>query len=82
MEMPRDGRVAVDLGNAEAIGQRLVAEGRFASLSEACRAGLWRLSEDARVVDRLVALGTAGLASGLAEGFDIDAFVAEASTGG
>ncbi|QMW23829.1 ribbon-helix-helix domain-containing protein [Sandaracinobacteroides saxicola] len=65
----------MSLGSAKAIGQRLVAEGRFDNLSEACRAGLRRLEQDERVVDRLVALGAAGMASGIDDGFDIDAFV-------
>ena len=65
----------VSLGSAKAIGLRLVADGRFEDLSEACRAGLRRLEDDARVVDRLVALGQEGMASGIDEEFDIDAFV-------
>lgn len=56
---------------------QLVADGRFDNLSEACRAGLRRLADDARVVDRLVALGQAGMASGIDAAFDIDAFVDE-----
>ncbi len=71
----RDGLESVDLGSTKAVGLRLVAEGRFENLSEACRAGLRRLEEDARVVDRLVALGEEGMASGIDEAFDIDAFV-------
>lgn len=71
------GLASIDLGAAEEIGVRLVAEGRFENLSEACRAGLRRLEEDARVVDRLIALGEEGIASGVDEAFDIDAFVAE-----
>lgn len=71
----REGIASVSLGSAKAIGQRLVAEGRFENLSEACRAGLRRLEEDARVVERLVALGEEGMASGIDEAFDIDAFV-------
>jgi Arc/MetJ-type ribon-helix-helix transcriptional regulator len=74
--MPRDDDT-LDLGSAKAIGERLVAEGRYDSVEEACRAGLRRLAEDAAVVDRLVKLGEDGMASGLAEGFDIDAFVGE-----
>ncbi|MBU6165367.1 MAG: type II toxin-antitoxin system ParD family antitoxin [Alphaproteobacteria bacterium] len=53
----------------------LASEGRFENLSDACRAGLRRLEEDARVVDRLVSLGEEGMASGIDDGFDIDAFV-------
>ena len=73
----REGLTTVSLGTTEAIGLRLVAEGRFEDLSEACRAGLRRLEEDARVVDKLIALGEDGMASGIDEAFDIDAFVAE-----
>ncbi len=75
MPVTRDGLAQVRLGSAEEIGLRLVADGRFQDLSEACRAGLWRLAEDARVVDRLAALGEEGMASGIDDGFDIDAFV-------
>lgn len=65
----------MNLGAAEQIGLRLVAQGRFEDLSEACRAGLRRLEEDSRVTDRLVALGEEGMASGIDERFDTDAFV-------
>jgi putative addiction module CopG family antidote len=71
----RDGLASVSLGTTKAIGLRLVAEGRFENLSEACRAGLRRLDEDARIVEHLVALGKEGMASGIAEDFDIDSFV-------
>lgn len=71
----------VDLGAAEETARRLVAEGRFESVSDACRAGLRRLAEDAAVVDRLAALGAEGMASGVADGFDIDAFVDETRRG-
>ena len=73
----RDGLASVNLGRTKDIGLRLVAEGRYENLSEACRAGLRRLDEDARVVDLLVALGEEGLASGISEDFDIDAFIDE-----
>ncbi len=81
MSASRDDLAQVNLGAAKEIGLRLVAEGRFEDLSEACRAGLRRLAEDARVVDRLVALGEEGMASGLDEGFDIDAFIEETRAG-
>ena len=75
MPVAREGLASVSLGSAKDIGLRLVADGRFENLSEACRAGLRRLAEDARVVDRLVALGEEGMASGVDDEFDIDAFV-------
>jgi putative addiction module CopG family antidote len=71
----REGLASVSLGSTKEIAQRLVAEGRFENLSEACRAGLRRLEEDSRVVARLVALGEEGMASGIDATFDIDAFV-------
>jgi Arc/MetJ-type ribon-helix-helix transcriptional regulator len=77
MAAVRDGLASVSLGSTKEIGLRLVADGLFENLSEACRAGLRRLAEDARVVDRLVALGKEGMASGIDEAFDIDAFVEE-----
>jgi Arc/MetJ-type ribon-helix-helix transcriptional regulator len=66
------------LGSTKEIGLRLVAEGRFENLLEACRAGLRRLAEDALVIDRLVALSEEGLASGVDDTFDIDVFVEHA----
>ena len=80
MSAAREGLASVNLGSAKQVGLRLVAEGRFENLSDACRAGLRRLEEDARVVDRLVALGEQGMASGIADSFDVDAFVEEART--
>jgi Arc/MetJ-type ribon-helix-helix transcriptional regulator len=74
------GLASVNLGSTKEIGLQLVSDGRFEDLSEACRAGLRRLAEDARVVDRLVALGDAGMASGIDEAFDIDAFVEDSRT--
>ena len=47
------------------------------SYSEACREGLRRLDTKQRIVDRLVELGEQGMASGVAEGFDIDEFIDE-----
>lgn len=78
MTEPRKGLASVNLGATEEIALRLVAERRFENISEACRAGLRRLDEDARVVDRLCALGDGGMASGIDEGFDIDVFIEEA----
>ena len=79
--MVRSGLASVSLGEAKTIGLRLVADGRFENLSEACRAGLRRLDDDARVIDRLVALGEEGMASGIDLDFDIDAFIEETRTG-
>jgi putative addiction module CopG family antidote len=81
MSTPREGLASVSLGSTKEIGLRLIAQGRFENLSEACRAGLRRLEEDARVVDRLVALGEEGMVSGVDETFDIDAFVEEVRAG-
>ncbi len=78
MTVTREELASVSLGSAKEIGLRLVADGRFENLSEACRAGLRRLAEDARVIDRLAALGDEGMASGVDDRFDIDAFVREA----
>ena len=75
MGTAREGLASVNLGSTKAIGLRLIEEGRFETLSEACRAGLRRLDEDARVVDQLVALGQEGMASGIDDSFDIDTFV-------
>ena len=81
MPQQREGLASVSLGSTKEIGLRLVAEGRFENLSEACRAGLRRLDEDARIIDRLVLLGNEGIASGLDEVFDIDMFVEETLAG-
>lgn len=75
MPATRDGLASVSLGSTKEIGLRLVADGRFENLSEACRAGLRRLAEDARVIDRLAELGEEGMASGVDDTFDIDTFV-------
>ena len=71
MSAPRDGLASVSLGSTKEIGLRLIAQGRFENLSEACRAGLRRLEEDARVVDRLIALGEEGMVSGVDETFAV-----------
>jgi Arc/MetJ-type ribon-helix-helix transcriptional regulator len=75
MRTTRNGLASVSLGATKELGLRLVADGRFENLSEACRAGLRRLAEDARVVDRLVAVADEGMASGIDEAFDIGAFI-------
>ena len=77
MKEARRGLASVNLGSTKEIALRLVAEGRFENVSEACREALRRLDEDIRIVDRIVALGGEGMASGVDEGFDIDAFVEE-----
>ncbi len=77
MSTPRSGHATVSLGNTKDIASRLVAEGRYESVSEACREGLRRLDQDERVIDLLVKLGEEGMAGGIAEGFDIDAFIEE-----
>lgn len=81
MAANRSGLASVNLGATKDIALRLVSEGRFENVSEACRAGLRRLHEDALVVDKLVTLGEEGLASGVASDFDIDVFVEEARRG-
>ena len=78
MPATRDGLASVSLGSTKKIGMRLVADGRFENLSEACRAGLRRLAEDALVIDRLAALGEQGMSSGVDDTFEIDAFVEDA----
>jgi Arc/MetJ-type ribon-helix-helix transcriptional regulator len=78
MAATREGLASVSLGSTKEIGLRLVADGRFENLSEACRAGLRRLAEDARVIDRLAALGDEGMESGIDDTFDIDAFIEDA----
>jgi Arc/MetJ-type ribon-helix-helix transcriptional regulator len=80
MPTTRNGLARVSLGAAKEIGLRLVADGRFENLSEACRAGLRRLADDARVIDRMAALGDEGMESGVDDTFDIDAFVEDART--
>jgi Arc/MetJ-type ribon-helix-helix transcriptional regulator len=60
MPASRDGLASVSLGAAKKTGLRLVADGRFENLSEACRASLRRLADDARGID---------------DSFDIDAWI-------
>ena len=75
MSEPHTSDTTVNLGATEEIARRLVDQGRFESISEACREGLRRLDTEQRIVDRLVELGEQGMASGVAEGFDIDEFI-------
>ena len=70
MPAPRTGHASVNLGATKDIARRLVAQGRFESVSEACREGLRRLDFEQRIVEKIVALGEEGMASGVAEGFD------------
>lgn len=81
MAVAREGLASINLGSTKQIGLRLVAEGRYENLSDACRAGLRRLQEDALVIERLIALGEEGLASGIDESFDIDGLIKETRTG-
>ena len=75
MSEPHTRDTPVNLGATEEIARRLVDLGRFENISEACREGLRRLDTEQRIVDRLVQLGEQGMASGVAEGFDIDEFI-------
>ena len=77
MSEPHTSDTPVNLGATKEIARRLVDQGRFESISEACREGLRRLDTEQRIVDRLVELGEQGMASGVAEGFDIDKFIDE-----
>ena len=74
------GGTPVNLGATGEIARRLVEQGRFESNSEACREGLHRLDAEQRIVDTLVRLGEQGMASGVAEGFEIDEFIDEICT--
>ena len=80
MPAPRTGHASVSLGATNAIARRLVAQGRYGSVSKACREGLRRLDIEQRIVDKIVTLGEEGMASGIAEGFDIDRFIDEMGT--
>jgi antitoxin ParD1/3/4 len=58
-----------------------VATGRYGSASEVIRAGLRLLEEREKALADLRAEIDKGDASGIAEGFDIDAFVAALKSG-
>ena len=64
MPAPCTGHASVSLGATKDIARRLVAQGRFESVSEACREDLRRLEIEQRIVGRLVALGEEGKANG------------------
>jgi putative addiction module CopG family antidote len=72
----RTGLASVNLGKTKEIALRLVAEGRYENVSEACRAGLRRLERDIDRDLRLVAILDQAMASGIDDAFDADAFVA------
>ena len=80
MPAPRTGHASVSLGATKDIARRLVAQGRLESVSEACREGLRRLDIERRIVEQFVVLGEEGMASGAAEGFDLDCFIDEMGT--
>jgi len=71
------GDTPVNPGAGGEIARRLVDQGRFESISEACHEGPRRLDAEQRIVDTLVGLGEQGMASGVAEGFDIDELIDE-----
>lgn len=73
----RTGLASVNLGKTKDIALRLVAEGRYENVSEAVREGLRRLEAEQKYIDMLVALAEEGMASGIDESFDMDAFIAE-----
>ena len=79
MPSAREGLASVNLGTTKALGLKLVQQGRFENLCEACRAGLRRLDEDNLIMERLITLGEERLASGIDDDFDIDAFIDEAA---
>lgn len=74
------GHATVTLGATKEIAKRLVDEGKYESVSEACRAGLKRLEMEAKLSDRLFEMAEKGWASGVDESFDMDEFIAETDT--
>lgn len=72
----RTGLASVNLGKTKEIALRLVAEGRYESVSEVVREGLRRLERDIERDRRLVEMLDRAMASGIDDDFDADAFVA------
>lgn len=78
----RTGLASVNLGKTKEIALRLVAEGRYENVSEACRAGLRRLERDLERDRRLIEILDQAMASGIDDDFDTDTFVAAISPPG
>ena len=74
--MPKNTSITLGDSYLEFI-DRQVAKGRFGSASEAVRAGLRLLEEQENALERLRAAIDEGYASGEAEDFDLDDFIAE-----
>lgn len=74
--MPKNTSITLGDSYLEFI-DRQVAKGRFGSASEAVRAGLRLLEEQENALERLRAAIDEGYASGEAEDFDLDDFLAE-----
>jgi len=74
--MPKNTSITLGDSYLEFI-DRQVANGRFGSASEAVRAGLRLLEEQENALERLRAAIDEGYASGEAEDFDLDEFIAE-----
>ena len=74
--MPKNTSISLGDSYLEFI-DRQVAKGRFGSASEAVRAGLRLLEQQENALERLRAAIDEGYASGEAEDFDLDEFLAE-----
>ena len=74
--MPKNTSITLGDSYLEFI-DRQVAKGRFGSASEAVRAGMRLLEEQENALERLRAAIDEGYASGEAEDFDLDDFLAE-----